>query len=61
LLTAVDSIGGFAFPNTVAGDAGSALLAPNFQFTVVPEPSLAGLAFLSGSAVVWRRLIRRKK
>jgi len=61
LLTAVLSTNsGFSFPNTIAGDPGSALFGPNFQFTVVPEPSIAALAIVGGSALFSRSLIRRK-
>jgi hypothetical protein len=30
---------GFAFPEITEGSSGDAIIAPNFQFTVVPEPS----------------------
>ena len=48
---------GFAFPSTTEGSAGNAVVAPNFQFQAVPEPSTYGL-FGAGTAVGW--LVRRK-
>jgi hypothetical protein len=60
-LNAVYSLtNGFSFPTTVDNDLGSAIVAANFQFTVVPEPSIIALTLLGGSAVVWRRLRNRK-
>jgi hypothetical protein len=34
---------GFSFPGTTEGAAGYAIIAPNFQFQVIPEPSVMAL------------------
>jgi len=51
---------GFAFPNTLTGSAGSALLTANIQY-IVPEPSSAMLLSVGGAsaALAWRK--RRSK
>jgi hypothetical protein len=40
--------GGFTFPSIIDGDphSGAAIMGPNFEFSAVPEPAMAGLAFL---------------
>jgi len=53
--TAVVNTTGFAFPNAPQGGSGSAFLVPNFQFTVVPEPSPAGLLLFAGLIAAWCR------
>lgn len=41
---------GFAFPSTTAGLPGDAIIAPNFQFQAVPEPST--LCLLGGTIIL---------
>ena len=36
----------FSFPGTTEGNAGYAIIAPNFEFQVVPEPGLSALLAL---------------
>ena len=43
---AYSSGSGFSFPATTEGNAGYAIIAPNFEFQAVPEPSM--LALLGG-------------
>lgn len=47
----------FAFPTGTGEDMGFYYMAPNFQFTLVPEPSVLSLAGLGG--LVW--LARRRR
>lgn len=55
------STNGFSFPNTLQGDPGSALLAPNFQFSSVPEPSFAALAILGLATICrWKQAAKRQ-
>jgi len=49
---------GFSFPGTTDGYTGCAIIAPNFQYTVVPEPSTLGL--LGGGAGLWLIRVRRQ-
>jgi hypothetical protein len=56
-VVAFKSNSGFAFPSMTAGFPGYAIIAPNFQFSIVPEPSTLGL--LGGGMVLW--LGRRRK
>ena len=51
------STNGFSFPNTLQGDPGSALLAPNFQFSSVPEPSFVALAILGLGSYLKRKKV----
>lgn len=53
------STNGFSFPNTLQGDPGSALLAPNFQFSSVPEPSMAALGILGLGGFLKRKKVAR--
>jgi Domain of unknown function (DUF4082) len=50
---------GFAFPSTTEGSHDDAIIAPNFQFEAVPEPSTFYL--LSGGSIIllamWRRQV----
>jgi hypothetical protein len=49
------------FPDTIVGPSGSAILAPNFEYTV-PEPSVEAFLGLSGGAIlVWQQARRTKK
>jgi hypothetical protein len=53
---AYNTNGPFAFPSTTEGNPGDAIIAPNFEFTPVPEPAAAGLlAFGMGGWLGWRR------
>jgi hypothetical protein len=47
----------FAFPSSIEGQPGDAVVMPNFQFEAVPEPST--LCFFGGGMAGWF-LIRRK-
>lgn len=56
---AVYDPGAFGFPNTSGGDAGSALLAPNFQYVnAVPEPSSGALLILGSGLLAKNRMTR---
>jgi hypothetical protein len=47
---AYSSNSGFTFPSTIDGSTGDAIIAPNFEFQPVPEPStilLSGVSFAS--------------
>ena len=50
---------GFAFPATIDGSPGCAIIAPNFAYQVVPEPAVGGL--LGAGAMVWLLARRRTK
>lgn len=58
----LDVPGGFNFPagSTSPGDPRAALIGPNFQFQVVPEPGTLTLAAL-GAAILAATLRRRGK
>jgi hypothetical protein len=45
----------FAFPSLTEGLPGSAFLAPNFEFTIVPEPSILCLISVGASGVLIKR------
>jgi hypothetical protein len=45
----------FAFPSLTQGLPGSAFLAPNFEFSVVPEPSILCLISVGASGVLLKR------
>jgi len=49
---------GLGFPPLYEGGEGFAFLAPNFSFTLVPEPSTLALAVLGGLLLVARRRLR---
>ncbi len=57
-LAAYTSNAGFDFPSTTTGSPGDAIVSPNFQFQVVPEPSALGL--LGSGAIAWL-LIRQRQ
>lgn len=48
----------FAFPGTTTGNPGDAIIAPNFQFQVVPEPSVSCL--LSSVTVILFAIRQRR-
>lgn len=58
---AYSSGSGFSFPGTTEGNSGYAIIAPNFEFQVVPEPSM--LALLGVGIMGWRsaRQMRLRK
>jgi hypothetical protein len=59
-LAAYTAIAGFAFPDTTVGTSpGDAIISPNFQFQVTPEPSTFGL--LGAGAIALLTLPRRQK
>ncbi len=59
---AVYNLNAFGFPNTSAGDPGSALLVPNFQFVnAVPEPSSGALLILGVAVLAKNRMKRTKR
>jgi hypothetical protein len=49
---------GFAFPSTTEGSSGDAIIAPNFQFEAVPEPSIFCLL---GSGTIILMAVRRRQ
>jgi hypothetical protein len=49
---------GFAFPSTTEGSHDDAIIAPNFQFDVVPEPSTVCL--LGGGSIILLTMRRRR-
>ena len=49
---------GFAFPSTTEGSSGDAVIAPNFQFEVVPEPST--FCLLGGGLIILMAMRRRQ-
>jgi hypothetical protein len=49
---------GFALPTDLQGGPGSAFLAPNMEFSVVPEPSPLAFLSLGALALAWRKFTR---
>lgn len=48
----------FEFPSVTAGSPGAAIIAPNFEFQTVPEPSILSLAGVSVILLLARRRCR---
>jgi hypothetical protein len=49
------------FPDTTVGPPGSAILAPNFEFSDVPEPSVEAFSAVGGAILVWQGVRRTQK
>ena len=58
-MVASNANGFFAFPGTIEGQSGDAVVAPNFLYQAVPEPSMAGL-LESGVAVALVTIRQRR-